>query len=366
MQKRWLALVLLAAFGLAAACNSAELKGAASSGGTSSGGPEEEIPVDPIEGGRDPVADLDGGTIPTSTNVTIQVQPSDSGAQILSAIRGATKSVHMTMYLLTNDQIIDALGDLTAAGKDVKVVLNQSFPPNGGNNTVAFNKLKARNVPVVYAPAAYTFTHAKTVIIDGARVLIMTMNLTQTSARENREYIATDADPADVADAEKIFAADFAATALTVNGKLVVSPQAATPIDSRARLKSLIDGAKKTLDVEVQSLSDGALTDALILAHQDKVAVRVVIASGFEASPAQKDAVAKLKAHGVPIRAAASPYIHAKALVVDGTRVFVGSHNFTPTALFNNREVGVVTDSAIEAAKVSAAIDQDFASGVTP
>jgi phosphatidylserine/phosphatidylglycerophosphate/cardiolipin synthase-like enzyme len=58
-----------------------------------------------------------------------------------------------------------------------------------------------------------------------------------------------------------------------------------------------------------------------------------------------------------------APYIHAKAIVVDGAKVFVGSQNFTPTALLQNREIGVVTDAASEVTKVRNVIAKDFAAG---
>jgi phosphatidylserine/phosphatidylglycerophosphate/cardiolipin synthase-like enzyme len=367
VQKRWLCLAFATFVATASACNTADLKQpAGSSGEATSGGPEvpgEDGETPTADGGRAPGTGADGGVIPTSSKVTIQVQPSDFGAQIKAAIRAAKTSVHMTMYLLTDSSIIDALGDLKDAGKDVKVVLNQTFPPNGGDNGPSFTQLKARGVNVVYAPSAYTFTHAKTVIIDNATALIMTMNLTYTSAKDNREYIATDSDPADVADCEKLFAADFSGAAVTENSNLVLSPQATSTVDARARLKALIDSAKTSLDVEVQSLSDDALTDAIVLAHQAKVAVRVVISASNEDTPAEKDSIAKLKAAGVPFVGVVTPYIHAKAIVVDGTKVFVGSQNFTPTALFKNREIGVVTDAAGEATKVRDVIAKDFAAG---
>jgi phosphatidylserine/phosphatidylglycerophosphate/cardiolipin synthase-like enzyme len=150
---------------------------------------------------------------------------------------------------------------------------------------------------------------------------------------------------------------------VTENSNLVLSPQATSTVDARARLKALIDSAKTSLDVEVQSLSDDALTDAIVLAHQAKVAVRVVISASNEDTPAEKDSIAKLKAAGVPFVGVVTPYIHAKAIVVDGTKVFVGSQNFTPTALFKNREIGVVTDAAGEATKVRDVIAKDFAAG---
>ena len=116
-----------------------------------------------------------------------------------------------------------------------------------------------------------------------------------------------------------------------------------------------------SLDIEVQSLSDDTLTDAIILAHKDKVAVRVVLATGNDVTPGQMEEITKLKAAGVPLRGLAVPYIHAKALVVDSAKVFVGSQNFTPTALLQNREIGVVTDAASEVTKVRDVIAKDFA-----
>jgi cardiolipin synthase A/B len=369
LRSRWFS-VLFGTLAVMFGCSSAELKGpqatpTGSSGEVPSVEDDSGVPQPPDGGKRDPT--VDGGTIPTSAAVTIQVQPSDSGTALINAIRGAKKSVHMTMYLLTNDDAIDALGDQKQAGKDVKVVLNQKFPTTTNDNQIAYDKLKARGVPVVWAPANYTFTHAKTIILDAEKVIIMTMNLTETSAATNREYIATDSDPGDVKDAETLFAADYSNTNAYVTGKLVVSPSAATPVDPRTRLKALIDSAKTSLDVESQSLSDDKIADAIILAHKAGVAVRVVIdADTSVGSPAQNDVIAKFKGAGVPIKKVGSPDIHAKAIVVDESLTFVGSQNLTPTALSNNREIGLITDAKAEATKVRAAIAADFQKGFTP
>ena len=368
MSNSWLGLACVALFlGAAGACNSAELKqpagasSASTSGGVDDPGNEDPEAGTTPEAGPGPVPDP--AIIPTSTGVTVQIQPSDFGAQVEASIRAAQTSVHMTMYLLTDTTIMDALGDLHDAGKDVKVILNKTFPTNVADNSSAFAKLQQRGVPVVYASSAYTFTHAKTVVIDSAKVLVMTMNLTQTSAGSNREYIATDSDPADVADCEKLFTADYAGNAITLNSKLVVSPAAAQPVSPGLRLKALIDSAKTSLDVEVQALSDTGLTDAIIAKHQAKVPVRVVLSAEPGQSPTELSMIAKLKAAGVPLKGVLDPYIHSKTIVVDGTRLFVGSHNFTPTALKQNREVGVVTDSAVESKKITDVIAKDFAAG---
>jgi phosphatidylserine/phosphatidylglycerophosphate/cardiolipin synthase-like enzyme len=363
----WFTIALLA---VGAACNTAQLKQAPPPPASTDPpyyegecAPEEECegtapPSPGLDAGRPTT--VDGGSLAMSKGVTIQVQPSDRGAALLAAIRGAKKSVHMTMYLLSNDAVVDALGDLKAQGRDVKVVLNKKFPTNGGDNTRVYEALQARGVPVQWAPSAYTFTHAKTIIIDGEKVVIMTMNLTESSAATNREYIATDTDPEDVADAERMFDADFNNMALSLTSKLVVSPQGANHLDPRSHLTTLINSAKRSLDVEVQSLSDRGIVDAIILAHQANVAVRVVINGDNQLTPAQRDAIDKLKQFGVPVRALERPDLHAKAIVVDEEKLFVGSQNFTGTALFQNREVGLVTDDRAEAAKVRAVIAEDF------
>lgn len=348
---------------LIGACSSQTLKdplpGSSGDPGT---GVDPDVP--PVEGTREPPPP--GVPLPVSNAVTIQVQPTDQGAALLQAIRGAQTSVHMTMYLLSDGGVIDALGDLKAAGKDVKVVLNQTFPPNGGNNTQAYNALKARGVGVVWAPSAYQFTHAKTIIIDGTKLVLMTMNLTYSSPRTNREYIATDLDADDVKDAEALFQADYANQNAFVKGKLVVAPRQSSPTDARARLKALIDSAKTSLDIEAQSLSDDVIVNAIILAHEAKVAVRVVMNGDFDGSPAQAAAVAKLKQHGVPIRTLTTPDVHAKAIVVDEEKTFIGSMNLTSTALTVNRELGVVAGSKTEATKVRTVIGGDFAQGTVP
>lgn len=362
---------LIAVVGVA--CSTAQLKQAPPPG-ASPEGPDEcfaeegetcegDAPAPPTPGldaGRGPATIADGGAVPLSTGVTIQVQPTDRGAALLAAIRAAKTSVHMTMYLLSNDDVIDALGDLKAAGKDVKVVLNKTFPPNGGDNQPAFNALTSRGVSVKWAPSAYTFTHAKTILIDSEKAFIMTMNLTYTSPTTNREYIATDTDPADVADLEKVFDADYNNKTVNLQSKLVLSPQGANKFDAREHLTAFINSATTSLDVEMQTLSDEGIVDAIILAHEAKVATHVVIDGDVSDSPAQVKAINKLKEHGVPLRSLRSPDMHAKVIVVDDAKAWVGSQNMTSTALFQNREVGVLTGTKSEATKVKATITADF------
>jgi cardiolipin synthase len=354
--------VLLSLFALAAAaCGSASMTpgggvtdpaatdddGGGSSGGdpTAEGGTSSGNPVGP-----------DGAPIHGPDTVTVTVEPADQAQVLLSAIQAAKTSVHMTMYLLNDKRFINALIAQHTAGHDVKVVLNKTFPMGAGTNVTTFNTLQAAGVSVAWAPAAFTLTHEKCVIIDGASAWIMTMNL-ETTSSQNREFLALDDDAPDVKEAEDLFAADFASTPYVPSGFLLVAP-----INARDRIVQLIQSAKKTIDLEGEELSDYKIANALVAAQKAGVKVRAVVADNTPTA-SQTSVVAQLKYGNVAVVSLGTPYIHAKALVVDGTQAYVGSENFTTGSLQYNRELGLITTNAPTAAQVGQTIAKDFAAG---
>ncbi len=310
--------------------------------------------VEPADAGDD--AQVEAAT--TTTAVQIIVEPSDNAQALLASIQAATTSIHMTMYLLTSSTFVNALIAKSKAGVEVKVVLNQSFPTTGTDNTAVFNQLQAAGVAVVWAPAAFNYTHEKAVIVDGASAWIMTMNVTFSSPSSNREYLALDTDPDDVAEAESIFQADFTNTSITPAGKLLVAP-----VNARDGLVALIQNATTTVDLEGESLSDFPIVSALTAAHDRGVAVRVVLSDSTPTS-AMANAVALLKGDSIPVKKISTPYVHAKAIVADNTIAYVGSANFTQNSLDSNRELGLFVSAASEVAKVETTIAGDFTAGV--
>jgi len=303
-------------------------------------------------------ASVDDSPSTVTSAVSVIVEPSDSASQLLASIQAAQSSIHMTMYLLTWSSVVDALVAKKQAGLDVEVVLNQSFPSPGQSNDPVFAQLQAAGVNVVWAPSAFQYTHEKAVIIDGTSAWIMTMNVTFSSPTQNREYLALDTDPDDVAEAEQIFQADLTGTPITPTGKLVVAPGGARPA-----LLALIDGATTTLQVEDEELSDDAIVTALVAAHDRGVTVRVVLSDDTPTS-AQSSAVQTLESDGIEVRKLSTPYVHAKAIVADQTLAFVGSENLTQNSLDANRELGLVFDTPSEVSKVVVTVGGDFASGV--
>lgn len=315
----------------------------------------------------------DGG-LPVSTEVTILVEPNgNGGAELRAAIAAATRSVYVTMYELNDGALLDAIVGRQAAGLDVQVILDGSTT-NKAWNQGAYDQLHGAGVDVVWSNPAFTYTHAKYVILDSATAWIMTMNGNVSSPKYNREYLAIDTGAADVAEVTAIFHADHAHQPITPTGALVVANT-----DARSRLVALIDAATTTVDVEDETFSDttaNGIVAALERAAHRGVQVRVAIANQTLSSGEQSANARVLAAGGHVVMTGpmsgsgtvANPYIHAKAILVDcaGTtcaRGFVGSENMTANSLGYNREVGVILADPVELAKVATAFATDYGRG---
>ena len=309
--------------------------------------------------------------------ITVEPDGTNVAQGLLSAIEGAQVAVHVEMYLFTSDVYVQALAAAEARGVDVKVVLNQRFPSTPSTaepNATTFAALSAAGVGVRWAPTDTGFgeyTHEKAVLIDpgapGEQAWIMTMNLDDDAMQYNREYLALDTVAADVAEAEAIFQADYAGTEIVAAGGLVVAPSPQN--DAQPALLSLLASATTSLDLEAEELDGSGLASPLLDALTAKagagVRVRLVLEDSSYA--AQREAVQALVAAGGEVvgyaYAEGALDIHAKALVVDGARAYVGSENFSGGSLGYNRELGVVFTEASEVAKVRATIAADFEGG---
>jgi phosphatidylserine/phosphatidylglycerophosphate/cardiolipin synthase-like enzyme len=320
---------------------------------------------------------------PATTGITITVEPDGSGdaAAVLNAISSAQTAVHVEMYLLTNSKYIDALIALAKAGKDVKVLLNQTFPTGtsaSDTNAATYTQLQGGGVNVKWAPTNTGFssyTHEKAVIIDPAggsdsQVWIMTMNLDTDAPKYNREFLAQDVNAPDITEAEAIFEADYGDTDVTPSGNLIVAPSPQN--NAVSALVALINSATTSIDLESEELDDsGSNTEELVfnaLVAKAKAGVTVHVVLEDSSNTSQSSAVTSLQAAGAKVvgySCSGNLDIHAKALVADGARAYVGSENFSGGSLGYNRELGVIFNEASEVTKVDSTITSDFAAGAT-
>jgi phosphatidylserine/phosphatidylglycerophosphate/cardiolipin synthase-like enzyme len=93
------------------------------------------------------------------------------------------------------------------------------------------------------------------------------------------------------------------------------------------------------------------------------VEVRIVMTQAY-GEDLLTEPVGELARYGAELHTLASPYIHAKLLLVDGSSAFVGSQNYTSTSMDQNREVGIVIHGASNIERIQRVFDKDFSMAI--
>lgn len=318
----------------------------------------------PADGDDDPAApdaaETDGGigcaaTDPRSPATEVFVAPVGLEQRLVDFIDGAETSLDVQMYLFTVDAIADRVVAAHQRGVAVRVLLD---PDHEGNPDVR-GRLTGAGVPTRDAPARFEFAHAKYLIADGDRALIMSANLNYGALADERNYGAVVRDPDDVADLAAIFEADWTGGA---DPDLACTRLVVSPLNSRSRILALIGAAEQRLDLAVIYLSDSTIRSAVIQAHQRGAEVRVLLAD-TEAFPDNAATATTFENQGIEVRIATTgDFLHAKLIVADGVAL-VGSQNLSPTSLGENREVGLLVTEAAPVATIEAQLDADWAAG---
>jgi putative cardiolipin synthase len=101
-----------------------------------------------------------------------------------------------------------------------------------------------------------------------------------------------------------------------------------------------------------------ATTDVPAVNSHYKLWRRDFIEAGVELHELRPDAALKATAADTPPTASASLGLHAKAIVLDRERVFVGSMNLDPRSAGINSEMGVVVESPGLAGIAAAAVEE--------
>ncbi len=287
---------------------------------------------------------------------TLYVLPDDGPEPLLDWIDAARTSIRIKIYVFTDDAMRDALIRAANRGVDVRVLIDPEPVGGGEGNMQTFQALKDAGVRVKWASGPYKHYHEKSIVIDDRRAIIATFNFTYSSFTKNREFAVVTTQPDVVADVAQIFDADWAGEGVAWSEE---TPIVLSPVNSRARLTALIEEAQQTLWLEEATLLDDDLTQALVRAAQRGVDVRF-LAPRREDNLAEKQ-FQRLQQAGATIALLDEPYVHAKAILVDGRRAFIGSVNLSFTSLELNRELGIITEEPEVVSRLAEVMARDWA-----
>jgi phosphatidylserine/phosphatidylglycerophosphate/cardiolipin synthase-like enzyme len=274
---------------------------------------------------------------PSSYPAEVIVLPNDGKRAIIKLLESAVESIWICCYMLSDEDIIDSLCGARKCGVDVRVMLEgQPY----GNKTINYStakKLIEANIEFSWSNPKFALTHAKYIIIDHRKLLLMTFNLCESVFLNNREYGVLIHDLKAVKEMEAIFNVDWQRKEyIPVSSSLILSPE-----NARKRLIKLINSAKKKIWVQMLVMEDEEIMDALIEAKTRGVKIRVLLA---EPKKIETNATAEkyLKKHKILVKFQHKPFLHAKMMLFDNKVAFVGSQNITVQSLDDNREVGII------------------------
>ena len=341
------ALVLVTTAGMGVACSSSSSPAAPGpTPPTADAEPDDDAEID---AGPTAAKSCDPLT-PRAADPEIFIGPTGLKAKLVSLIGSAKTSLDILMYELDDADVISALVDAQKRGVSVRMVLDRN---NGGT---AKSTLVAGGVEVHDSSTIFPYAHAKSMLIDKTRSVIMSMNMNGYSIQGERNYGAVSTEPGDAEDLAKVFEADFAGTPMNVDlgcSKLLVAP-----LNARPRILDLISSTKSKLVMSVMYLTDPALLQATLDRAAAGVATRIILADpgwikGNDVT-AQKLAAAK-----IPVKYMKFLDCHAK-LIVSDDRAFVGSENMSANSVDANREVGIIVSNPPSVAPIEKQFEADW------
>jgi len=308
--------------------------------------------------------------------------PDANVTQLESLVAAAKSTIDLTMYELEDTTFSGDLVTACSNGVKVRVILSQS---EQSNNTPAYKQLNGAgtNCSAVFSNSAFVNTHQKTMTLDGTTTVIMTLNLQSQYYTTTRDFALIENDAADIAAIEATFNEDYAAgtpsggtqgpsdfsytpgggdTTLTYTppGGTAITPYTSgdliwSPTTAYADMLGLIQGAKKTIELENEEMDDANITSALETACTNGVVVKITMTNDANEYGTAFTALeaAGCGVHVYPYNNTAL-YIHAKAVVADyglsTQSVYVGSINYSNASMNENRELGIyVTDPTVTA-----------------
>jgi phosphatidylserine/phosphatidylglycerophosphate/cardiolipin synthase-like enzyme len=302
-----------------------------------------------------PGADFCNATDPRTVPVVTYATPEAGEAPYVDALKAAQTSIDLSVYLMGYGGILDQLEAKARAGVQVRVILDQL---KKSTNQKYFDRLVAAGAQVHWSDPQFSYFHSKFFVVDHAVAVMSTGNFSKDySIDVERNFVAVDRDPADIADLNAVFAADWAGTPLAMPcTRMVISP-----INARERIIDVIDNAQHTLIIESMQFADTGVREAVKRRVEAGVQVRVLLAdaSWIDANAA---AATYLKNLGVPVKYI--PHLHSKMLVADGAVAYTGSENFSYTSLEKNREVGVILVEPSSVAPLVETFEKDWTAGI--
>ncbi len=279
---------------------------------------------------------------------SLLVLPDDSAQPIVAAIDGATKSLHIKMFIFSDPLLLKAVIAAQKRGVKVQVMLNPARRSGETENEQSRKALSAGGVEVMDSNPAFDLTHEKSMIVDDTTAFVKSLNWETKNLTGTRDYAVITGHEHEVAEIKECFVADWNRTHFDPARAHLIWCKG----NARDRIAELIDRTKHTLFVQNERYQDSIIIEHLVRAKMRGVKVQVMARPPHTLKEEKLvEGVGGLRIMddvGVEIHKLKHLRLHAKMLLSDGERAIVGSINLTPGSFDSRRELAIeVSDESV-------------------
>lgn len=270
------------------------------------------------------------------------IQPEAGLAPVVKTIKRARRTVDLAIFRIDREEIEKALGAAVQRGVRVRVLV--AHTNRGGESRLRKfeQRMLEAGVTVTRTGDEFVRYHGKYMIVDDT-LHLFAFNLTTADTTRSRSFGVSTKDKSAVREALTLFEADCTRQPFSPKrSPLVVSPETA-----REMLSSFVKSAKRQLLIYDVNIQDPAFVKLLKAQAAAGVDVRVI---------------GKFKGAGdaIGVRPLKSLRLHARGIIRDGSRAFVGSQSLRRPELNQRREVGVVITNGAVARKLRDVFEADW------
>jgi cardiolipin synthase len=274
--------------------------------------------------------------------VKLIIEPADSVAPLLAAIKSAKKSIEIAIFRFDRKDVEMALK--AAAERGVKVNVLIAFSNRGGEEGLRKLELRCLAAGMIVARTTDDLIryHAKYILIDRRLLCMLSFNFTHMDIDRSRAFGIVTTHAKWVAETEKLFRADCTRTEYApATDTFVVSPA-----NSRNVLGSFLRRAKKELLIYDPNISDKEMLG--ILQEQAKAGIEIKV-------------IGSVDGHApFNVQKLGGTRLHTRTIIRDRHQAFVGSQSLRTAELDARREVGLIIDDVKSVAKLVSIFEADW------
>jgi cardiolipin synthase len=271
------------------------------------------------------------------------VQPEDGVVPVVSGIRQAKKTIDMPIFRLDHIEVDKAIKSAVKRGVVVRTLI--AHTNSGGEKGLRKleQRLLATGATVSRTADDLLRYHNKFMIVDGRTLFVFGFNFTHLDIDRSRSFGIVTNTRRLVQEAMKLFEADFNRRPYSPGLKsFLVSPE-----NARTELAALLRGAKQQLLIYEVRITDHAMVR--ILKERAKAGVVIRVMGKLQ----KKDLDAEIEKF--------PGKLHARVVIQDGRKAFLGSQSLRRLELDERREVGVIITDPRIVHQLVATFESDWA-----